>query len=43
MFTCYRLRREKKLGFFKKMKWMRNGMKGIKKGITYAEFIKNRK
>ena len=43
MFTCYRLRREKKLGFFKKMKWMRNGMKGIKKGITYAEFIKNQK
>lgn len=43
MFTCYRLRREKKLGFFKKMKWMRNGMKGIKKQITYAEFIGEKK
>ena len=40
MFTCYRLRREKKLSFCKKMKWMKKGMKGIKQNITYKEYIK---
>lgn len=43
MFTCYRLRREKTLSFFKKMKWMHKGMRGIKKGITYAEYIAEKK
>ncbi len=42
LFTCYRLRREKKLSFCKKMKWMHKGMKGIKKGVTYAEYVGER-
>lgn len=39
LFTCYRLRREKTLGVFKKLKWMHLGMRGFKKGVTYAEYI----
>ena len=43
LYTCYKLRREKKLGPLKKIKWMRLGAKGIKKDVTYAEFVEKKK
>ena len=42
-FTCYRLRREKKLSFLEKMKWMYFGGKGIKRDVTYRQFLENNK
>lgn len=43
MYTCYRLRKEKNLNFFKKMKWMRLGMKGIRKNIPYSAYVSKQK
>ncbi len=41
-YTCYKLRRDKKLSAYNKFKWMRLGAKGIKKDITYKDFIKEK-
>lgn len=43
VFTCYRLRREKDLDFFKKMQWMNLGERGIKKNVTYTKFLDKKK
>ncbi len=40
IYTCYKLRREKDLSPFEKIKWMRLGMKGIKNNVTYKEYVK---
>lgn len=40
IYTCYKLRREKDLSPFQKIKWMRLGMKGIKNNVTYKEYVK---
>lgn len=43
IYSCYRLRKEKHLNFFQKMKWMRLGMKGMKTNIPYKEYIAHQK
>ncbi len=43
IYSCYRLRKEKYLNFFQKMKWMRLGMKGMKTNIPYKEYIAHQK
>ena len=44
LYTCfYKLRREKGLSPFQKLKWMRLGMRGIKKNITYAEYVEGKR
>lgn len=43
LFTCYRLRNEKKLSLSRKMHWMHLGMKGIKTDVTYSQFMERRK
>ena len=36
---CFLMRRTKELSFFEKVKWMRYGMKGYRKNVTYTEFL----
>ncbi len=39
---CYKLRKDRRLGTFEKLKWMRLGEKGIKNNVTYSEFMERR-
>ena len=43
LYTCYKLRREKGLSAFRKLRWMHCGMRGIRKNVTYAEFTEGKK
>ncbi len=43
LFTCYRLRKEKKLSAWQKIQWMYLGGRGIKKDVTYSQFLEQRK
>lgn len=40
LLTCWRLRREKKLSFMKKMKWMNIGKKQFEKNVPFSEYKK---
>ena len=42
LYTCYRLRKEKKLNLHMKLKWMNLGSKGIKRNVTYSEFVERK-
>lgn len=42
VYNCYKLRKEKDLGPLKKIYWMYQGEKGIKKDVTYTEFLEQR-
>ncbi len=39
IYNCYKLRKEKELSSIQKMHWMYLGGKGIKKNVTYTEFL----
>lgn len=45
IYSCYKLRKEKKISLLKKMYWMYQGGRGIDKNVTYTEFLdkQNRK
>jgi glycosyltransferase involved in cell wall biosynthesis len=43
LYTCYKLRRERGLSPFAKLRWMHKGMKVIKRDITYDAYIEGRK
>lgn len=43
MYNCYKLRKEKELSSIQKMHWMYLGGKGIKKNVTYTEFLDRQK
>lgn len=42
-YNCYKLRKEKGLTTLQKMYWMYQGGKGIKKNVTYTEFLDRQK
>ncbi len=39
VYECIKMRKEKTLSFFEKMKWMRLGEKGFGRNVTYQEFL----
>lgn len=43
VYNCYKLRKEKGLTPLQKMYWMRQGGKGIRKNVTYTEFLDRQK
>lgn len=43
VYNCYKLRREKNLTPIQKMYWMYQGGKGIKRNVTYTEFLERQK
>ncbi|RJV24874.1 glycosyltransferase family 2 protein [Coprococcus sp. AF18-48] len=43
VYNCYKLRREKNLTSIQKMYWMYQGGKGIKRNVTYTEFLDRQK
>lgn len=43
IYNCYKLRKEKKLSSIQKLHWMYQGGKGMKKNVTYTEFLDRRK
>ena len=42
IYNCYKLRNEKELNSIQKLYWMCQGGKGIKKNVTYTEFLDRR-
>lgn len=43
LYTCLKLRKNKQLSPFAKLRWMHRGMKGIKKDITYDAYKEGKK
>ncbi|QUO31260.1 glycosyltransferase family 2 protein [Faecalicatena sp. Marseille-Q4148] len=43
IYNCYKLRKEKELSSMQKLYWMCQGGKGIKKDVTYTEFLARQK
>ena len=43
IYSCYRLRREKRINLWMKIQWMNLGAKGIRENVAYSEFVERRK